>query len=74
MYDLCIYGSMIVVYLALSTLLRDSMVYVLRMAPQIFVYWNTAACFVLWASSGATDTIQNSKLSEIVVYIWGGLL
>ena len=28
--DLCIYGSMIVVYLALSTLLRDSMVYVLE--------------------------------------------
>ena len=43
------------------------MVYTLRvvaLSPQIFVYWNTAQCFALWASSGATDEIQNSKQTE----------
>ena len=59
--------AMYYMFMALSALLRDSMVYVQRVAalsPQIFVYWNTAARFALWASSGATDTIQSSKQSK----------
>ena len=54
-------------FMALGALLRDSMVYLLRvvaLSPQIFVYWNTAQRFTLWASSGVTDTIQNSKQTE----------
>ena len=59
--------------MALSALLRDSMVYILRvvgLSPQILVYWNTAQCFTLWASSGATsgatDTIQKFCIVSVV--------
>ena len=46
--------------------------YLLRVAalsPQIFVYWNTAQGFALWASSGATDMIQTQSRLRIAMLL-----